>query len=296
MSAHPRVTIGLPVYNGAATLEAAVHPLLAQTFTDIELLVSDNASTDATPDVVRRLMHADPRIRYVRQPVNLGANGNYSFVAREARGEFLKWASASDWCAPTFIERCVAALDADPTAVLATPRTRLFVSDIARAEDYDGDFALLASTPLARLRELIRRLQLNNSFNGVIRTSALQRTRLVEPYLLADEVLMGNLALLGRFLLIDEPLFFRRMEVATSTTLQDADTRLRHHYPVRNSRTLLQVWKRQIGRLRAGFTAPMPIGERVRVLSFLLRRAGWDRRELAADLRGAVRFALRSSE
>ena len=292
----PRVTVGIPVYNGASTLEAAVRPLLEQTFEDIEVLVSDNASIDDTPAVVARLAREDPRIRYVRQPINLGANGNYSFVARDARGEFLKWASASDWCAPTFTERCVAALDADPGAVVAAPRTRLFEGDIASAIDYDGDLEILGETPLERLKDILKRQRLNNAFNGLIRLDALRRTRLVEPYLLADEVLMGNLALMGRILLVDEPLFWRRMEVGTSTTLQDADSRLWHHYPDRSARWLLQAWKQQIGWLRAGWTAPMRPSQRRAVMTYLLRRVGWERRSLAADLRGALRFALRHTQ
>jgi glycosyltransferase involved in cell wall biosynthesis len=276
--ASPRVTIGLPVFNGAATMGFTIDSLLAQTFSDFELLISDNASTDATAEVAQDYARRDPRVRYVRQPVNLGGNGNYSFVARDARGELLKWCSCSDWCAPTFLERCVEALDTDPAAVLAAPRTRLFKGDLGQAEDYGEDIEISESEPLLRLQALLARLRLNNAFNGVIRLSALRRTPLVEPYLLGDIVLMGHLALLGRFLLLPEPLFYRRMEVATSTALQDRDAQLRHLFPVPTARTLLQTWKLHRGWLRAGLEAPMAPGERVRVLGMLLRRCAWDRR------------------
>ncbi len=290
----PRVTIGVPVYNGAATLEFAVRALMAQTYRDLEILISDNGSTDETPQIIARLAAEDPRIRAVRQPTNLGANGNYSYVAREARGEFLKWASASDWVHPTMIEKCVAAIDTDPGAVLAAPYTRLFHVSLDRFEEYDHDLRILGESPLDRISQWFALSALNNAFNGLIRVSALRRTRLVPPYMNADLVLMGHLALLGRFILVEEPLYFRRMDVETSTCLQPEAERLRHHYPKVTARTLFQEWKHQSGWLRVGLTAPMPFGERLQLLLYLARRAYWKRAELWHDLSGAVRYALRA--
>lgn len=283
----------MPVYNGAATIEAALDALLAQTFGDFELIVSDNASTDATGAVVQVVAARDPRVRYVRQATNIGANGNYSYVAQVARGEYLKWASASDWCAPSFLERCMLALDANPGAVVAAPRTRLFMGSPSDGIDYAHDIKVLDATPSARLIHLNRDIQLNNAFNGLIRLSALRQTRLIEPYQQADMVLMGHLALLGKYLLVDEPLFYRRMEPATSTALQDAEAVRRHHYPTPTVRSLFQVWKRHAGWFRAAMAAPMPAGERLKVLTYLARHLVWDRRALAADLGGAWRYATR---
>lgn len=289
----PRVTIGLPVYNGADTIETAIRPLLGQTFTDFELLVSDNASTDNTQEIVERLAREDHRIRYVRQPRNIGANGNYSFVAREARGEFLKWCSASDWVAPTFLEECVAALDAHPEAVLAAPRTRLWTGTPSNFHDCKGDVAILDETPSERLRDMRHRLHRNNAFNGLIRLSALRRTRLVEPYMSADMVLMGHLAMLGKFILLDSALFYRRNEVTTSTSLQRLSQRMRHHYPKMSARVLLQVWKQQLGWFRAGLSAPMSLRERGRVLGYMMRRFWEERVALKEDLVIALRYAVR---
>lgn len=294
MATSPRVTIGLPVYNGATTMGFTIDSLLAQTFTDFELLISDNASTDGTRGIAEAYARRDPRVRYVRQSINLGGNGNYSFVAHEARGEYLKWCSSSDWCAPTFLERCVALLEKTPDAVLAAPRTRLFEGDLAQARDYAGDIALVEDRPYDRLNGILERLQLNNAFNGVIRLSALRRTRLVERYLLADIVLMGHLALLGKFLLVEEPLFYRRMEQATSTTLQGREEQLRHLFPVPTARTLLQTWKQHVGWLRSGFAAPMGVIERFRVIGLISRRCWWDRGALLAELVGGVRYLFRS--
>jgi glycosyltransferase involved in cell wall biosynthesis len=291
----PTISIGMPVFNGAATVGHAIEALLAQTFGDFELIVCDNASTDATGAIVSSLAERDKRIRYIRHRVNLGANLNYSHAAKVARGDYLKWASASDWCAPTFLERCHSALEHEPAAVLARPRTRLFQHDLSSFTEYPDDFEILDQSPLARLLRLEARMRLNNAINGLIRMSALRRTRLIESYYCADMVLMGHLALLGKYVLVDEPLFYRRMEPETATALQDAAGKRRHHFPEVTSRTLLQGWKLHLGWFRAAASAPMPIGERLGVMKYLARKCIWDRETLIDDIRGVWRYATRTT-
>ena len=107
----PRVSIGMPVYNGAQFLEQAIESILAQTFTDLELVISDNASDDDTAAISNVYARKDSRIRYHRQSRNVGAAANYNFVFARSRGTFFKWAAHDDLTAPTFVERCVGAFD-----------------------------------------------------------------------------------------------------------------------------------------------------------------------------------------
>jgi glycosyltransferase involved in cell wall biosynthesis len=125
MSAAPRLTIGLPVYNGENYLGEAIAALLGQTFEDFELIISDNASTDGTAGISRRYEKQDSRIRYVRQPRNIGIAPNHNFIVSEARGELVKWASHDDLYARDMMERCVQALDEHPHVVLANPWTAM---------------------------------------------------------------------------------------------------------------------------------------------------------------------------
>lgn len=281
----------MPAYNAGATIGPAIESLLAQSYGDFELIVSDNASTDATRDVVEDLARRDGRLRYERQPVNIGANLNYSHVFKRSRGEFFKWASASDWCAPTFLERCLQALHLRADAVLAAPRTRLFEDDPSNFRDYTHDIEILDETPLERLRHLSSAMHLNNAINGIIRSAALRGTDLIAPFFAADLVLMGHLALQGKLLLVNEALYYRRMEVATSTALQDEDARRRHHYPRMGVRALFQGSKQYLGWLRAATAVPMPVAERWRVYRYVARMMVWDRRLLFEDLLGAMRYA-----
>jgi glycosyltransferase involved in cell wall biosynthesis len=284
MSKAPLITIGVPAFNSAAHIGLTLEGLLSQSFSDFELIVSDNASTDGTREIVEGYIRRDARVRYERQPFNIGANPNYAVLVTRARGQFFKWSSASDWCAPTFLERCKNELVTHEDVVLAVPRTRLFQKSLQSSVDYPDDIEVLDDTPYARLVRLTSTLALNNAMNGLIRTAALRRTRLMERYIGADCVLMGHLALLGKFRLIEEPLFYRRMEPETATASQDRAALWRHHYPRLSRNALFQGSKRQMGWLRVALTGPMPAGERMRSLTLVAKMCYWERAFLLRDL------------
>jgi len=296
VSTEPKISIGMPAYNSAKTIGASIESLLGQSLGDFELIVSDNASTDATCDVVEGYRQRDARIRYERQPSNIGANPNYSHVARLARGEFFKWSSSSDWCAPSFLERCLIELVAHDDTVLVASRTRLFRNNLESWEDYPSDIEILDDQPSARLRRLTSVLALNNALNGLIRTSALRRTRLIDPYEGGDVVLMGHLALLGKFRLLNERLFYRRMEATTATVLKDPAGVRKHHYPQMGPGTLFQGVKEQLGWVRAVLSAPMSSRERTRSLIHVARMCYWGRAAYMQDLRGAWRYIARRNQ
>lgn len=283
----------MPAYNSAGTIGSTIEGILGQSFGDFELIISDNASTDQTRHVVEEFRSRDPRIRYERQSVNIGANANYSHVVRLARGELFKWCSSSDWCAPTFLERCMTELLAHDDTVLVAPRTRLFQGDPRTSQDYAFDIEILDEAPLERFARLYSTLRLNNAMNGLIRKSALLRTRLVESYLSADVVLMGHLALLGKFRLLPERLLYRRMEAAFATSLQDPEAVLKHHYPQLDLRTLLQGSKRYIGRVRSALATPMPIDQKVRSLVYVAKTCYWEREAIREDVRGMWKYFTR---
>src|SRR5437660_3984326 len=121
----PRVTIGVPVYNGEKYLAECLDSLVKQTYSDLEIVICDNSSTDETQYICERYASRDSRIRYVRNPVNIGLGGNFRSVLELARGEYFKAAAADDTCAAEFIEQCVAALDRNPSVILAYPLTSI---------------------------------------------------------------------------------------------------------------------------------------------------------------------------
>jgi glycosyltransferase involved in cell wall biosynthesis len=207
----PRVSIGLPVYNGEAFLNEALDSLLAQSYTDFELVISDNASTDRTEAICRERAAGDARIRYVRQDINVGASRNFNRVFELSRGEYFKWAAHDDLQEPDFLKACVEVLDANPDVVLVYP--------LARDLDEAGNtlkvigMGLDADTPSAsrRFAEFIRREHSCIAIFGVVRADVLRRTRLLGTYADCDRVLLAEIALAGRAREIHEPYFIHRL-------------------------------------------------------------------------------------
>src|SRR3954468_18589343 len=111
MTSVPRLSIGLPVYNGEDFLAESLDSLLGQTYENFELIISDNASTDATADICRGYANHDSRVRYLRQQHNIGLAPNHNFVFSESRGELFKWAAADDLYGRDLLKLCVEALD-----------------------------------------------------------------------------------------------------------------------------------------------------------------------------------------
>lgn len=288
----PAVSIGMPAYNSERTIRESIDCLLAQDFRDFELVISDNASTDRTWEIISEFAARDPRVVALRQPTNIGANGNYTAVFLAARGRYFKWASSNDWCAPNFVSACVKVLEARPDVVLVAPRTRLFENDIADGLDYKEDSAFEHDCAVQRFSDVSVQLRLNNVLNGVIRADSLRRTRLIEHYRGADVVLVGHLALFGKILLLDEHLFGRRMDRATATAMMSADEVRRHHYPVKTWRSLFPSVRNAAGWLRAASSAGLTWRQRLRATLWVAHLLRWRGKEFRADLTDAIRFPL----
>jgi glycosyltransferase involved in cell wall biosynthesis len=209
MAIVPRLSVGLPVYNGSSYVAESIEALLGQTFEDFELIISDNASTDETPDVCRHYEKLDSRIRYFRQPRNVGLAPNHNFCVEQARGELFKWAAGDDLYAKDLLEKCVAALDEYPQVVLVHSFTAMI--------DGDGTLYQANAYPLAssavRAPDRFRSL-LNDSGGdddgGVMRKAVLLRTAMKESYHHADRTIITELALHGPFYQVPEWLYFRR--------------------------------------------------------------------------------------
>jgi len=271
----PRVTLGVPVYNGARHLEPCLESLIAQTYDDLEIVISDNASTDRTPEICRSYCERDERVRYYRQPRNLGVAANYRVVLELARGELFKWAAHDDVCAPEFVERCVAALDRSSAVVLAFPKIQ-FIDDSGKVlsgydagvrwRDHPKAYGRLADLLTDRTRNLCKW-----QF-GLMQRDLLLRTGLIGNYNASDEVLMAELALLGQFVEVDEPLFLSRIHETSSMRANPEavdlarwyDPHWSGQYPMARTRVLF-------GWIAAIVRSPIPRHEKIAGLALLAR-------------------------
>lgn len=213
-----KVSVGLPVFNGQAYLSEAIESVLEQTFTDFELVLSDNASTDGTPDICADYARRDGRIRYVRGRENRGAAWNFNHVFALSGSSYFKWINHDDRWHRELLERSVRTLEAAPADVaLCYPETIFIDKDGSVGEVYDDGLDLRSVEPADRLAMLLRQLRRCNALFGLVRAETLRKTRLLGGYIDADRVLLAELALLGQFWEMDKPMFERRMHPGGST-------------------------------------------------------------------------------
>jgi glycosyltransferase involved in cell wall biosynthesis len=204
------VSIGLPVRNGQRYVAQAIESILAQTFTDFELIISDNASTDDTEQVCRRYAAQDPRVRYYRQTHNIGAAANFNRTFELATGRYFKWAAHDDLIEPTYLEKCVEVLEADKGVILCQSLVWMGPDWGERVDTYSHAWW---GTDRPRQSERFA-ARLGTSYCtdvlGVIRTDVLKTTPLIAEYIGSDRTLLVELALRGRFGLVPEHLFLNR--------------------------------------------------------------------------------------
>lgn len=212
----PRVSIGMPVYNGEPFIREALDSLLAQTFNDFELIISDNGSMDETEVICHEYAEKDKRIRYIRQPYNHGAIANFQFVLDEAVGDYFMWAAADDLQEPDFIDLLVTALDKDPSLVCVMSD----VKNIGEAITNSGSVSVLDDIRIEKVRQnwpQVRRQFFRNPTSniffciyGLFRRNKLKNIDLsyrnLHKYAFSSEIpLLAQVALNGKVASIPKP-------------------------------------------------------------------------------------------
>ncbi|MEQ8717528.1 MAG: glycosyltransferase family 2 protein [Acidimicrobiales bacterium] len=207
----PRVSIGMPVRNGEALVSQAIRSHLEQTLEDFELVICDNASTDATEEVCREFVAADPRVSYHRQPENVGAARNYNDTLARASGRYFKWAAHDDVVEPTYLARCVERLEDRPDVVLACSRIARIDAEGKALGVEEYGLRVESPRPSVRFRDIVAKNHSCFQIFGVMRTDILRRTPGHGAHVGADRNLLAEMALYGPFAVVDEVLFKRRV-------------------------------------------------------------------------------------
>lgn len=195
----------MPVYNGAMTMRVAIESVLAQTFGDFELIIADNASTDATEAIAREYGAADARIRYVRHPENRGAFGNFIYVIEEARADLFMWAAADDWWSPDFTALNVGFLRASPGFISSISPVRF--EGGAQEPLFMGDGVLAAPSLGDRIRQYLSLWHGNSVFYSVFRR----------------RILLDSLTPAGTYLGFDWSVMLRATRFGPSMRLADGE-------------------------------------------------------------------------
>lgn len=218
---NPKISIGLPVFNGAKYLEETLRSILKQTFQDFELIICDNASEDGTQEICLKYLLQDARVKYHRNDINIGAAGNYNKTFKLAKGEYFKWAAHDDYYHPSFLEKCLNEIKRDCNMVLCFT-DRIVVDENGEKQELISDaLALEDDSPARRYSAFLKKFRKNtihcDPVFGLIRADALKKTGLIGNYDTSDMVLLSELALIGKFHQLNEYLFFRRRHPEMST-------------------------------------------------------------------------------
>lgn len=219
---HPVLVIGLPAYNEERHLQRAIESLIAQTWTDFAVLISDNASTDSTAAIAQAAVEADSRFHYYRQDANIGGSGNFNFLRRATDSPFIMWLGAHDAVEPMFLAKCLHLLLSDPSVSLAYTHTqwiddagkRLHVTTSPGADR-------MPDHPIARFVLTMRRIEWCTEINNVIRRDFLDALDFENVYG-CDLIMLSHLAYRGPFRCVAEPLYLRwRREADTEAAYME---------------------------------------------------------------------------
>lgn len=287
-TSHHRVSIGMPVYNASRRVGDALGSVLNQTCSDLEVIVCDNGSTDDTEQICREYARQDERVSYHRSPENRGLAWNYNRAFQLSSGRFFKWVPYDDVMAPTFLERCLAILEADPTVSIAISRVRLIEEDGTPA-DFDEQLReyiarrglrrvpredpmdLEAADPVKRYANIVRNKVWYYELYGLIRSDHLRRTNGLGAYVGSCQVLLAELALIGRFVQFPEELYFNRFPYFYASDPRSPELALkmdphwaaRVHFPQANA---------AFGYLRAARDSSLGAADRLRCWGIVARK------------------------
>jgi glycosyltransferase involved in cell wall biosynthesis len=264
----PLVSIGMPVYNDERYLPRALESLLAQDFSDFELIISDDASSDASPAICMDYAARDIRIRYSRNRANLGAVKNFNRVFNLSQGEYFMWASADDRWHPSYLSRCLEVLRSDSSVVLVYPQAILTDDNGKEYGTMFGGLDTRDYRPTMRFYSCIMWFTEANAIYGLIRADALKKTRLFRDMLSQDLVLLSELSLLGAFAHISKPLFYRR-KMREGETKQGRERRWMDLLGPQNRgrRVYFPYWKTFCEYLTVAWHAPLNLRQRLKLVA-----------------------------
>ncbi len=211
----PLVSLGVFVRNEGRFIRQSLESLQAQDYENLEIIISDNCSTDDTEAICRELGTSDERVKYERQETNIGATANAVRVLDRASGKYFMWASGHDLWAPDLVSKCVAALDAHPGAALAYASSTWIDADDAALVKESGWYDTRGLDAIGRF--FMAFWGNLHPVLGLIRTEYLRDLPKIHACAGSDQIILTELALRGDFIHVPDSSWSRRAPRATET-------------------------------------------------------------------------------
>ncbi|MEM7231300.1 MAG: glycosyltransferase family 2 protein [Planctomycetota bacterium] len=292
----PKVSVGIPVYNGDKFLRTCLDHVLAQTHKDLEIIISDNASTDGTEEICREYVARDDRIQYHRNETNVGAAPNYNRTVNLSTGQFFKFMAHDDLIRPTYVETCLNSFDEYGEDVIVCYPKTIHIDDAGtEVEEYSDRLDLDHEKPQDRLSHYMQNVRQCNAAHGLMRLDGLRKTRLIGAYNNSDMIFLAELLLLGKIREVPEPLFLRRVHEKSSRAANQTPEDLLKWFDTKaRNRWVLPITKRAVEYLRAVRRSPLPFRTRMscyRVVWRLFLKRYW--RHMGSEVRRELKASLR---
>ena len=287
----PKVSIGLPVYNGEQFISDAIDSILNQSFEDFELIISDNCSTDGTQKICEEYVARDPRVFYYRNEQNLGASRNFNRVFKLSVGKYFRWAAHDDMVEPDYLSKCVQILNSDESIILCFSKIKIVKRNGEMKRNYSSNLnKTLSSRPNRRFAELI--LKRHGCFHmfGLMRRELLEKTPLFGNYVSADRTLLSEIGLLGRFHEIPEDLFILRGHQDRSVKAYPFYLRAAWWDPTKKGKTVFPNWRIFVEHVKSIRRVPISWTERYMCFLHMGRwlLSHWNLTKMSMDLFVAV--------
>jgi len=295
MSGHkPKVSVAIPVFNGDNYLAEALDSVLAQTYRDFEVVISDNGSTDDTGNISRRYAAQDLRVQYFRTAVNQGDSWNFRRAVALASGQYFVFLAHDDKWTPEFLERCVAVLDTQPEVVLCYPKA--IEIDSQGNPLYKKEQLLDADSlkPHRRFRQLIRMDHNCETLFGLTRRGVLAKTSIHADFPDGDRVMLAELSLYGTYYRVPEYLFFHREHPVRSLNIYPSRfDRLALLKPNKGNQIAFPHFEEFVAYLRGISHVPLSGGERIDCYGEMLRWLKDNHKRLRGDLVYVTKYLLK---
>jgi glycosyltransferase involved in cell wall biosynthesis len=298
MEINRRASIGIPVFQGENYLDWALKAARTQDYDDIEIVVSDNASTDGTRGIVERHAAEDHRVRALRQPSNIVAAENYNEVLRASSGAYFAWNAHDDFSSSSFISAGVAALESNPNAVVAIARSYWVDVDGTKLEEIPVPPGLDSPSPAQRFRSAARGAPAALVF-GLYRRQLVEKSHLHQAFSGSDRNFVAEMMLFGRAVKAADAEFYMREHPDRSVrrlNLDESRRRFEHsreswYSPERGGRIVFPAWRRLAGYATAIARAPIGTWERIRCSWSLIRLLFDDKAHLSRQLGTDIFYA-----
>ena len=286
----PAVSIGMPVFNGEAFIEQALGSLVAQTFREFEVIVSDNASDDKTVEICQAFSDEYDFIKVFRNDKNRGVSWNFNNTFNLSCGKYFMWLSHDDVLHERYIERCIEAIEARKDTRIVYSKIQVINAD-GDAIPFDKELKDLDDDDIAvRFRHCMSPQPYNQSvIYGLMRRADLAKTTLYGDFVAADRCLVAQLALRGKFYQIPEYLFYRREH---AQNFRGDSENLRAHMPETMKWFAFPEWNVLRQHVRTVRTFPAPISVKSRLYYEIVRWSIFRGKKLGSEVLINIRQLL----